>query len=91
MNRDRRKELAEAITLLNGAQESLESAKDIIDSVRDEEEEAYDNLPESLQEGEKGEVMQVNIDSLDEIVSELEDIKDSIEVQIDAVQDVIDL
>lgn len=91
MNRDRRKELAEAITLLNGAQEDLESAKDIIDSVRDEEEEAYDNLPESLQEGEKGEVMQVNIDSLDEIVSELEDIKDSIEVQIDAVQDVIDL
>lgn len=44
MNADRRKQLGEALSKLN-------DARIIIEQVRDEEQEAFDNLPESLQNG----------------------------------------
>ena len=49
------------------------SAKDILDEVRDEEQEAFDNLPESFQYSERGEQMKQYIDSLEEAYSTLED------------------
>lgn len=90
MNRERRKELEKAISLLNDAQENLDAAMEIVDSVKDEEQEAYDNLPESIQYGEKGDIMQENVDELDDASSELDSIRDSVEEQIDAIQNVID-
>lgn len=74
MNNQRRKRLKDAIKL-------LEQARSIIDSVRDEEEESYDNLPEGLQDSEKGGTMLDNMDvleeqgeSIGEIISELEEV-----------------
>lgn len=49
----------------------LQEALDIIIEVKEEEQEAFDNLPESFQEGERGELMQEAIDTLDNIESEL--------------------
>lgn len=53
-----------------------------IESVKDEEQEAYDNLPESMQNGDKGEKMSdaVNnleyaFDSLTEVIDYLENAK----------------
>ena len=39
----------------------------------EEEQESFDNLPEGLQEGEKGERMQENIDALEEFLDNLEE------------------
>lgn len=47
MNKQRRKRLEEASKLIAQAQ-------GIIEEVKDEEQEAHDNLPESIQYGEKG-------------------------------------
>lgn len=47
MNKIRRKQLQEASELIAKAQ-------GIIESVKDDEQEAHDNLPESIQYGEKG-------------------------------------
>jgi len=58
MNKMRRKEIDEAIEL-------LDQAKSIIESAMEEEQDALDNLPESLQDGERGEVMQSAIDELE--------------------------
>ena len=44
-----------------------------IEEIKDEEQEAYDNLPESLQDGEKGEKMTDAVDNLDSAYSSLED------------------
>ena len=57
MNRARRKELERAVELLQQAQE-------IIGSVRDDEQEAYDNLPEGIQYSERGEQMSEYVDTL---------------------------
>lgn len=58
MNKQRRIKIAAAIELLQQAQA-------IIEEVIDEEQEAFDNMPESFQEGERGEKMQEAIENLD--------------------------
>ena len=65
MNNIRRKEIQKAITL-------MEAAKEILEAVRDEEQEALDNMPESLQYSERGEQMQEYISTLDDKIDYLE-------------------
>ena len=57
MNTKRREIIERSLSLLRKAFDDLEM-------VRDEEEEAYDNMPEGLQESERGEMMQEAIDTL---------------------------
>lgn len=52
---------------------AIQEAFDTLQEVRDEEEEAFDNLPENMQDGERGEMMQEAIDNLDEAIGSLEE------------------
>ncbi len=52
----------------------LQRAMEIISEVKEEEEGAYDNMPEPFQDSERGEKMQENIDNMDEVISLLEEI-----------------
>lgn len=70
MNAARRKELSKAIDL-------IEQAKEIISAVAEEEREAYDNLPEGLQESEMEEKMNEIADDLEYI--DLEEVVDTIQ------------
>lgn len=72
MNNARRKELKKAFALLC-------SAYDIINEVREEEQEAFDNLPESFQYGERGEKMEETIYTLEEMVDAIEEAYTNIE------------
>lgn len=67
MNKERRKRIREAM-------EALDTAHDILIDVFDEEQEAFDNLPEGIQNGERGEQMSGYIETLAEQDSALEDI-----------------
>lgn len=77
MNKTRRKQLEDLI-------EQLSEIKDSIEAVMEEEQEAFDNLPEGIQASERGEAMQENIDNLQTAADSLES-----EV-IDYIQGVID-
>lgn len=64
---------------INSVWDKLDELKSEIESIMEEEQEAYDNLPESIQDGERGEKMQEAIDnlsnsmdSIDEAISYLE-------------------
>ena len=72
MNKQRRKQLHEA-------EELLEKAQGIIECVKDSEQEAYDNLPESFQYGERGQKMEETIDLLDELYDQCDDLLSSID------------
>ena len=48
MNKQRRKRIQEAL-------EIIEEAKAILEEVQEEEQEAFDNMPEGLQSSERGE------------------------------------
>jgi hypothetical protein len=64
MNNQWRKELDKAFDM-------LEEAKSIIEIIKDEEQDSYDNMPESLQNGEKGEKAQESINNLEEAINVL--------------------
>lgn len=52
--------------------DGVECVKDAIQCCLDEEQEKFDNMPESLQSGSKGDTMQEGIDTLESAVSDLE-------------------
>lgn len=72
MNKYRRKQIQEALSLIDKAYALLTNAKE-------EEEMAFENLPESLQESERGTTMQDNVDYLDTAVTGLEEAKEVLE------------
>lgn len=67
MNALRRKEIA-------AAQELLQQALEIIQQVGADEREAYDNLSESLQNGERGEAIDASATACEDAESSLEEV-----------------
>lgn len=95
MNNKRRNEL-------NGFRDELLNAIDVecmldmieslsfdISSIKDDEEDALENLPESLLDSERGEGMQENVEDIELISDYLEDIKKSLS-DVKDVMDTID-
>ena len=72
MNNERREKIKKAAGQLDDLKNELETLKD-------EEQEYYDNMPESLRGGEKGEAAQSAIDNLDSALSELDSAIQSVE------------
>ena len=91
MNKERRKSLDVAIEELNKAKFILEkidysevtdllaSAKAAIDEVKDAEQDAFDNLSEGLQAGERGQRMEEIISELDAASGDIDELISSIE------------
>lgn len=52
----------------------IEELKGELENLKDEEDDAYNNLPESFQNGEKGEAMQEAINNLDTIIGEVDEV-----------------
>lgn len=67
MNKERRKWLEKTI-------EALEEQRAELESIYEEEQEAYDNMPESLQDSERGQTLYDNIDALESATSDLDDV-----------------
>lgn len=66
MNKERRNRLTKAYELIN-------EAKIILEEVRKDEHDSYENLPENFQSGGRGEEMQGYIEMLDEAYNYLDD------------------
>lgn len=75
MNKQRREKIEEARKLIEEATSKYNDAKGILEECRDEEQDAYDNLPQSLQSSERGETMEQNVEYLEEAISALENIE----------------
>lgn len=73
MNKTRRKSIQQII-------DTLTDLKENVDLIREEEQEAYDNLPESLQESDRGEAMS-------QAVYQMEDAMEDIDLAIDALEE----
>lgn len=71
MNKDRRKRLSDIIA-------KLEALQSEIQSLAEEERECFDNMPEGLQESERGSAIEENADDLDETDSDFESLLDSL-------------
>lgn len=69
MNKARREEIKKVV-------DYIESAYMILDEIKDEEEEAFNNLPDGIAESERGEMMEENVDTMDDCINNLWDIVD---------------
>jgi len=65
MNAERRKEIARASAM-------IEEAKSILEQCRDDEEDYYSNMPDSIRDGEKGDKAQEAFEKLGEVVDSLD-------------------
>ena len=72
MNKNRRKDIAKAASM-------LEAALNIIEITRDEEQDCLDNMPENLEYSERYEKMGNAVDKLDDAISSIEEAKDALE------------
>lgn len=77
MNKQRRNRLQKVI-------DKLEELKQEVSSICEEEQEAYDNMPESLQDGERGSQMYENISNLEDRESDFEELIEYLQEVIDA-------
>ena len=78
MNAQRRKQindLIEQASVLAGKANDLVGE---IETLRDEEQDYFDNMPESLQGGEKGDKAQTAIDALDNAVSSMQEVESNL-------------
>ena len=57
----------------------IQNAHDVLEEVRDDEQDAFDNLPEGLQYSERGDLMQEAVDNLDVAIDTLDDVLSSLE------------
>ena len=72
MNKARRKTLEEIHS-------KLSDLRDLLEEVKSDEEEAFANIPESLQGSERYEISESAIENMDSALSSLEEALDSIE------------
>lgn len=84
MNAQRRKALAELMDRISKLESDRDEIKDALETLRDEEQESFDNMPEGLQQGDRGQAMEEAIGALDDAISNLEDFNaDDINSSID--------
>lgn len=72
MNADRRARIAALQDKLIGMQTEIET-------LRDEEQEAFDNMPESLQQSDKGEKAQAAIEALEEAINSVDEVHSTLD------------
>jgi len=73
MNKNRRKTIEQGIALLQQATPLLDEARQLIEEAGQEERDYFDNMPENMQSGERGEQASAAADALEEIASNLEE------------------
>lgn len=71
MNKEKRNRLSEA-------NEHIKQAEVIVDNVLNDEQDSYDNIPESLQNSARGEEMEQTITCLEEVLEALSDVSDTL-------------
>ena len=72
MNKARRKEIARAVEL-------LDQAKSILEDIGSEEQDAFDNMPESFQQADRGDTMQEAITGMEEAVGQIEEASEAVQ------------
>ena len=74
MNKDRRKAITELSAELENLRDDIDNLISRIEGIRDDEQEYYDNMPESFQQGEKGQAAEAAVSALDEASGALQEV-----------------
>jgi ElaB/YqjD/DUF883 family membrane-anchored ribosome-binding protein len=78
MNNERRARLRKLCASIEELTGLISEASQEAEAIRDEEQEAFDNMPESLQQGDRGQASEAAISQLDDAVSDLDSMGESV-------------
>lgn len=84
MNAQRRKTLAALRDRMTELQSQVTTLAEDLQDVCNEEQDYFDNMPESLQDGDKGQKAQAAIDLMENLISELTNFTDLDSGDLDA-------
>lgn len=92
MNKSRRNALSKIIRRLNTMQdkEDLYGLIDELDTLKGEEQDYYDNIPENLQNSQRAQDSEQAIDNLEEALDLLNEVYNADEIDNDLIQQAID-
>jgi hypothetical protein len=68
---------------LERVQSLILEAKELMEAMKDTQQEKFDNLPEGFQQGTKGEAIEERISNFEEIYDNLENSMDTIELMLE--------
>jgi predicted RNase H-like HicB family nuclease len=95
MNKSRRNALSKIIRELNVIQNKngLDGLIDELDTLKEEEQDYYNNIPENLQNSQRAQDSEQAIDNLEEAVDLLNEVYNSDETEIDSnlIQEIINM
>lgn len=90
MNQQRRKAIEKLrATLAKFDANEIEELRDAVQALAEEEREAYDNMPESLQQSERGEAASGAADALENAVSALESLVEAVNEADEALAEAV--
>lgn len=91
MNKQTRKQLAELRDKVDSLKSQLLDFSEQAQEIRDEEDEKYNNLPDSLQESKVGKSIMEGVESLDEIIYNFEQVESSFDTLLDSFDELMEL
>lgn len=89
MKKTEEKKLIQAKALLEQAKENAQSAYDLVEGVKCDQEERFEEKSESWQESDAGIALEESVDALTDVSGEIDGLVDSLGEQIEAIQEVL--
>jgi len=77
MNKDRRKQIKTEETDASEIVSKVEDLLSNLEEIRDDEQEYLDNMPENMQDGEKGDIARAAVESLESVIDALQELVDA--------------
>lgn len=89
MNKETRKQLSKLRDDVDSLKSQLLDFSEQVQEIRDEEDEKYNNLPDSLQESKVGKSIMEGVESLDEIIYNFEQVESEFDTLLDSFSELI--
>lgn len=89
MNKQTRKQLAELRDKVDSLKSQLLDLSEQVQEIRDEEDDKYYNLPDSLQESKVGQAIMEGEESLDEIIYNFEQVESEFDTLLESFEELI--
>ncbi len=88
MNRDRRRRVVNEIRMLNTMISNCENIVAHMQETKDDEEVAYDGIPENLREGSRATASEEAIDALEEAIAQVEEVMEGLGAALDMLESI---
>lgn len=87
MNKIRRKAISEIIEKIEALQTEMEDILSDIETVKDEESEYFENIPENLQSSERYEIAESAVENLESAYDTFDDMKSSLDDVLSSLEE----